>query len=203
VRDHGLARVDRGPRGHALLIDCRSLEVEEIPLPRGLAVLVVHSGQPRALAESAYAERRAACEAAAARLGVASLRDAWPKDVADDPRARHVVTENDRVLQVAAALAAGDREALDELMRASHASLRDDFEVSTPELDALVEALEEAGAIGARLTGGGFGGCVVALVERVAHEYVAGSAPARYRAATGLEATPSLVEPADGAGRVA
>lgn len=189
-----------GRAGHALLIDCRSLEIEEIPLPPELAVLVVHTGLPRALADSAYAERRSACEAAAARLGLASLRDAWPEDVADDPRARHVVTENERVLRAAAALPAGDREALDELMAASHASLRDDFEVSTPELDALVVALEESGAIGARLTGGGFGGCAVALVERVVADYVASNATARYREATGLEPTPYLVEAAEGAG---
>jgi galactokinase len=191
-----------GRAGHALLIDCRSLEIEEIPLPDDLAVLVVHTGMPRALADSAYAERRRACEAAATRLGLASLRDAWPEDVVDDPRARHVVSENERVLQAAAALPAGDRETLDELMRASHASLRDDFEVSTPELDALVEALRESGAIGARLTGGGFGGCAVALVERVVADYVAGSALERYRAATGLEPTPFLVEAAGGAGLV-
>ncbi|MGZ4354135.1 MAG: galactokinase, partial [Gaiellaceae bacterium] len=97
-----------GRRGCALLIDCRSYEVEPVPLPEELAVLVVHSGLPRALAESAYAERRAACEAAAARLGVQSLRDATAEQVAADPRARHVVSENERVLAAADALRAGD-----------------------------------------------------------------------------------------------
>ena len=154
-----------GEAGHALLIDCRSLSIDPIALPSALAVVVVHSGLPRTLATSAYAERRGACEAAAARLGFATLRDATLDQVHDDPRARHVVTENARVLEFAAALRAGDIDALGPLLLASHASLRDDFEVSTPELDLLVELLVEAGAYGARLTGAGFGGCVVALAS--------------------------------------
>jgi galactokinase len=151
-----------GREGCALLIDCRSLEVEAIPLPPDLAVLVVHSGVERELAGSAYAERRRACEAVARRLGLRALRDASPEQVADEPRARHVVSENARVLEAARALKEGDAEALGRLLSASHASLRDDFEVSTPELDALVATLEAAGALGARLTGAGFGGAVVA-----------------------------------------
>lgn len=152
--------------GHALLLDCRTLTVDPIPIPRSIGVVVVHSGEPRTLAGSAYAERRAACEAAAARIGVATLRDASLQQVRNDPRARHVVTENARVLEFAAALRAGDTSALGPLMLASHASLRDDFEVSTPALDRVVAACMEHGALGARLTGAGFGGCVVALVQR-------------------------------------
>ena len=105
-------------------------------------MLVVHSGVPRALEGSAYAERRAACEAVAARLGLPALRDATLEQVADEPRARHVVTENARVLEAADALRAGDLATVGRCCSESHASLRDDFEVSTPELDALVEQLE-------------------------------------------------------------
>ncbi len=153
-----------GRAGSAILIDCRSLEVEPVPLPPGLAVVVADSGVPRNLSETGYAERRAACEATAARLGVPALRDAAPEQVAEDPRARHVVSENARVLAFADALRRGDADALGPLLLASHASLRDDFEVSTPELDALVDRFVAAGALGARLTGAGFGGSAVALV---------------------------------------
>jgi galactokinase len=190
-----------GRSGHALLIDCRSLEIEPVPLPRTLAVVVVHSGLPRTLAGSAYAERRAACETAAARLGVATLRDATPDQVRDDPRARHVVSENARVLEFVAALRAGDVNALGPLLLESHESLRTDFEVSTPELDLLVELLVEAGAIGARLTGAGFGGCVVALVQRNHADDLAAKTVARYRAATGLEPVAFDARAVDGAGR--
>jgi galactokinase len=152
--------------GHALLLDCRTLQVDPIPIPRAVGVVVIHSGEPRVLADSAYAARRAACEGAAARLGVPTLRDATLQQVRDDPFARHVVTENARVLEFASALRSGDIGALGPLMLASHASLRDDFAVSTPALDGMVEACMEHGALGARLTGAGFGGCVVALVQR-------------------------------------
>jgi galactokinase len=133
-------------------------------------VIVVHSGQARALAGSAYAERRAQCEAAAAVIG--PLRQATVDDLVrlDDPllrrRARHVVSENRRVLDFAACLRAGDLAAAGALMSASHASLRFDFDVSTPALDALVAELAAVpGVFGARLTGAGFGGCVVALAD--------------------------------------
>jgi len=112
--------------GHALLIDCRSLDVVPIPIPRELGIVAVHSGLPRTLAGSAYAERRAACEAAARRLGLDALRDATPEQAADDPYARHVVSENARVLAAADALRTGDLETLAAAVRASHASLRDD-----------------------------------------------------------------------------
>jgi galactokinase len=190
-----------GRSGHALLVDCRSLEIEPVPLPRTLAVVVVHSGLPRTLAGSAYAERRAACEAAATRLGLAALRDATPDQVRDDPRARHVVSENARVLEFVAALRAGDVNALGPLLLASHDSLRSDFDVSTPELDLLVELLVGAGAIGARLTGAGFGGCVVALVQRNHADDLVAKTVARYRTATGLEPVAFSARAVDGAGR--
>ena len=171
-----------GRSGHALLLDCRTLAVTPVPLPPACAVVVVHSGLPRRLATSAYAERRTACEAAAARLGVAALRDASFDDVADDPMARHVVSENARVLAAADALRAGDAATFGALMDESHASLRDDFAVSTPELDELVARCRAAGAFGARLTGAGFGGCVVALVDAAARESFVAAIDARYRA---------------------
>ncbi|HEX5096469.1 MAG TPA: galactokinase family protein, partial [Acidimicrobiia bacterium] len=142
-----------GRPDHALLLDCRTLAVTPVPLPPGCAVIVVHSGLPRRLATSAYAKRRAACERAAARLGVAALRDASLSDVADDPMPRHVVSENARVLAAADALRAGDVAMFGRLMDESHASLRDDFAVSTPELDEVVEHCRAEGAYGARLTG--------------------------------------------------
>ena len=160
-----------GVDGHALLMDFSSLEVEPVPMPAGVDVVVVHSGQARALAGSAYAERRTQCEAAADVIG--PLRDANVDDLRrlrDRPllrrRARHVVTENQRVLDFATCLRAGDLADAGGLMAASHASLATDFEVSTPALDALVAELTAVpGVYGARLTGAGFGGCVVALAD--------------------------------------
>jgi len=181
-----------GRRDSALLLDCRSLDLEPVPLPDGLAVLVVDSGVERALENTAYAERRAECEAIAARLGLASLRDATAEQVADEPRARHVVSENARVLTFADALRRRDVDALGPLLLASHASLRDDYDVSTPELDALVEQLVSAGALGARLTGAGFGGSVVALVPAVGADAIARA----------VDAPSRLVRAVDGAARI-
>jgi len=192
-----------GRRDHALLLDCRSLTVTPVAIPAHLGVLVVHSGVERRLVGSAYAERRAACEAAAARLGVAALRDATIEQVADDPIARHVVSENARVEAFVVALAAGRADDAGALMLASHRSLRDDFAVSTPELDRLVELSVEAGALGARLTGAGFGGCVVALTARDELGRVASEVSERYRTETGREPSAFAVSAVDGAGLVA
>jgi galactokinase len=161
---------------------------------------VVHSGVPRTVAGSAYAERRRACEALAHELGLSSLRDATEEQVADEPLGRHVVSESRRVLEVADALAASDLARVGRLLAESHASLRDDFGVSTPELNALVEELDAAGALGARLTGAGFGGCVVAACESGNLESVAATATARYSARTGLEPTGFACRAVDGAG---
>jgi galactokinase len=149
-----------------LLIDCRSASVEAVALPADAAVVVVDSGVRRSLSDGRYAERRAACDAAAARIGVPALRDAVLEQVADDPVARHVVSENERVHRMVRALRAGDLEDAGAILTEGHRSLRDDFAVSTPEVDALVERLLGLGAHGARLTGGGFGGCVIALAAR-------------------------------------
>lgn len=191
-----------GVEDHAVLIDCRSLEITPVLLPRSLAVLVAHSGVARTLAGSAYTERRKACEAAAARLGLPALRDATYEQVADDPIARHVVTENQRVLDFVAALADKDINQLGPLLLASHASLRDDYAVSTPELDLLVELLVENGAIGARLTGAGFGGCVVALVQRNHADHCAALTLNAYQAHTGLVPHAFVVRAVAGAGPI-
>ena len=159
-----------GIAGHALLMDCRDLTVVPVPVPDTVEVVVVHSGQERTLVGSAYGERRAECEEAQRRIG--PLRDAGVEDVAalDDAvlrrRARHVVTENQRVRDAVDALARGDAAALGDLFVEGHRSLRDDFESSTPVVDAAVDRLcAVPGVFGARMTGGGWGGCVVAVSE--------------------------------------
>ena len=190
-----------GRKNEALLIDCRSFAISSVPFPAEVGVVVLDTKIPRELEDTAYAERRAACESTAARLGIRSLRDATAEQVADDPRARHVVSENARTLAVAAALTSGDIGALGSVLSASHASLRDDYEVSTLELDAAAAALESAGAYGARLTGAGFGGCVVALTPRSETRRIAAEAAADYRAATGCDPTTYVVRGAAGAGR--
>ena len=158
--------------GAAGLIDCRSLILTPVPLPPGTVVAVLDTGTRRVLAEAAYGDRRAACERAARAIGVPALRDATLDQVESltDPelraRARHVVTENRRTLDAVAAMQRGDAVALGRLMSASHASLRDDFEVSSPALDHMVGVAHHApGCLGARMTGGGFAGCAVALVD--------------------------------------
>ncbi|MDZ8050255.1 MAG: galactokinase [Aulosira sp. ZfuVER01] len=153
---------------HILFLDTRTLERRVLPLPSGAEILVIDSGVPRTLASSGYNQRRAECEAAARSLVVKALRDITDASVVEDlpellrRRARHVVTENNRVLEVLQGVSSGR---FGELMNASHASLRDDYEVSVPALDTLVEILQNtAGVFGARLTGAGFGGACVALV---------------------------------------
>lgn len=158
-----------GVEGCAVLIECRTETVSPVTVPEGAEVVVIHSGEERRLATSDYAARRTECEQAEAAMGPLYLPDADP-DRIDDPtlrrRARHVINENRRVLAAASALQEGDVTATGALMYESHLSLRDDFEVSTPALDQLVEDLRRhRGVYGARLTGAGFGGCVVALTE--------------------------------------
>jgi galactokinase len=160
----------------ALFLDCRSLRHEQVPLrlaEAGLTVLVIDTRSRHSHATGGYAARRAECAAAAAALDVASLRDAEPSAYerlsgALQRRARHVLTENERVRAAVELLQAGRIEAVGPLLTASHASLRDDFQVSTPELDVAAEAAVIGGAFGARMTGGGFGGCVLALAPTAA-----------------------------------
>ena len=185
-----------GLPGHALTIDCRTEAATPVPLPRAAAIVVADSGVRHALASSGYNERRAESEAAAALLGV-PLRDASLADLkrlAHEPvlqrRARHVVTENARVLAFADALAAGDLAAAGRAMTESHRSLRDDYEVSIPELDGLVaRALELPGVYGARMTGGGFGGSIVVLAAPAAIDDLVGSLGERAAAVSAVRAT--------------
>ena len=198
-----------GRAGHALLIDCRSLDITPVPLPAETTVVVLDTRRRRRLVDSAYNDRRSACERAAAAWGVAALRDLTAGDLAGPPpgldevtlrRVRHVVSENRRTQEAATALAAGDLAALGRLMAESHASLRDDYEVSTPELDAMVEAAGAApGFIGARMTGAGFGGAVVALVRAGEADSFMAAALDAYRTATGAEGESYLCVAADGA----
>jgi galactokinase len=165
-------------RGHALFLDTLTLDTEQVPLEladHGLAVVVIDTNAPHRLVDGEYANRRRTCEAAARLLGVTQLRELDPADLPavesdlEEPvmrrRVRHVVTENARVLDVVSLLEKGDIRAIGPALVASHASLRDDYEVTVPELDVAVDAALDAGAIGARMTGGGFGGCAIALVE--------------------------------------
>ncbi|MHB8681970.1 MAG: galactokinase [Acidimicrobiales bacterium] len=177
--------------GSALLIDFTALAFEPVPLPGGAEIVVVHSGEQRHLAASGYAARRAECEAAAFRLGPLAALEPDEFLGLPDPvlrrRARHVVTECDRVRWCAAALRAGDLADAGQLMTASHRSLSADFEVSTPALDTLVDRLVTTpGVFGARLTGAGFGGCAVALAAPGAVDLTAFRTPAwRVRASAG------------------
>jgi galactokinase len=162
--------VAAGRAGHAMLIDCASLGVDHVAVPEDAAIWVLHSGQERALVGSEYAQRRAQCEAAAAIVGSLPNAPLEHIEALSDPvlraRARHVRSECDRVRSFVDALGADDLTRAGELMVESHASLRDDFQVSTERLDDLVASLvSRPGVFGARLTGAGFGGCVVALTE--------------------------------------
>ncbi len=202
-----------GREGSALLIDCRSHQTRPVPLSdESIVVLIANSNCKHELTGGEYAERRAQCEAAAERLGVSVLRDATMpqldavKDRLDDMsyrRARHVISENQRTLDAADAMAAGDWATVGSLMFASHDSLRDDFEVSTPELDQLVELAAtrcpDGGVIGSRMTGGGFGGCTVSLVRADAADEVAAALGAGYAKAVGIQPTIFATRPAAGA----
>ncbi|MGI8909240.1 MAG: galactokinase [Rubrobacteraceae bacterium] len=158
--------------GSALFIDCRSLDAKTVPFDfeaAGFTLLVCDTNVHHAHTDSGYNDRKQTCEDAARTLGVEELRDATEDDLEkldgeELKRARHIVTENARVLEAADALRGGDYAELGRLMYASHVSMRDDFEISVPEIDTFVELAREAGAVGARLTGGGFGGCAIALI---------------------------------------
>jgi galactokinase len=186
-----------GVRDKALLIDCRSLETQPVPLPRGTVVVVLDTATRRGLVDSAYNERRAQCEAAARLFGVKALRDVTSARLAAraaelEPvtfrRARHVVTEDERTLAAAEAMRANDAARLGTLMDESHESLRHDFEVCNDGLNAMVdEARRAPGCFGARMTGAGFGGCAVALVAADHAEAFVRQVEAGYRKATGLD----------------
>jgi galactokinase len=207
-----------GVVGAALMLDCRSLEYHAVPLALDdVALVVCDSGSPRRLDASAYNERRGQCEAAVAVIArsfptVRSLRDVTAEMLdamgeTFDPvlrrRARHIVEENARVLDAADALASGDHARAGRRFSESHASLRDLYEVSSPELDALVETAESVpGVLGSRLTGAGFGGCTVTLVRRDAIGVLTNAVEERYASRTGLTPQVFEVEPSRGAQRL-
>lgn len=202
-----------GVEGHALLIDCRSLETQATPIPANASIIIINSKVRRGLVESAYNKRREQCEAAARHFGVPALRDVDvamlnAKSEGLDPevfkRARHVVTEDDRVEQAVKALAAGDLVRMGELMQASHISMRDDFEITVPPIDQLVDIVK--GVIGAsggvRMTGGGFGGCVVALVPHEHVDAVRAAIGQNYVSPSGEQAVVYVCRATEGAGEV-
>jgi galactokinase len=193
--------------GHALYLDCRSLGTEQVPFDlasAGLATLIVDTHAPHRHSDNEYAARRATCEAAALALGIASLRevDDLPSALAalpDDlmrPRVRHVVTENQRVLATVKLLRCGAAAEIGPLLTASHGSLRHDYEVTVDELNVAVDAALAGGALGARMTGGGFGGCIIALVrladaDRVAEAVSSAFTAKRFTTPSFFVATPS------------
>ncbi|HEY5821929.1 MAG TPA: galactokinase [Propionibacteriaceae bacterium] len=179
---------------HALFFDCRSFAVEQVSLDldaAGLEILVLDTKTPHALVDSEYATRRATCDEAARRLGLVALRDVTDLDAAlaqlPDPvmqrRVRHIVTENERVLRAADLLREGQVADLAPLLDASHASMRDDFEITVPTVDLAVATAREAGALGARMTGGGFGGCIIALTPSGSAHAVGSAVAESFRAA--------------------
>jgi galactokinase len=198
-----------GKAGHALLIDCRSLATELVPLPPATRVVILDTATRRGLVDSAYNERRQQCETAAAFFGVPALRDVTMQEFESrssglDPltlrRARHIISENERTLEAAKAMQRGDAIQLGRLMVDSHNSMRDDFEISNRELNLMVEiALVQPGCYGARLTGAGFGGCAVALVRAEDTESFAEAVARQYEDESGLTPHVYICEATDGA----
>jgi galactokinase len=201
-----------GKAGHAYLLDCRSLEGEHVPLPEGVKVVILDTATRRGLVDSAYNERRQQCEEAAAFFGCELLRDVDADTFAarehelselTRKRARHVITEDVRTLNAADAMRKGDSVTLGRLMTESHVSLRDDFEVSNDALNTMVEtALAQPGCLGARMTGAGFGGCAVALVEDGQVDTFVSEVMTAYQAATQLEPAVYVSEATEGACRL-
>lgn len=200
-----------GKENHSLLIDCRSLDTRAVSMPTNAAVVIINSNVKRGLVDSEYNARREQCEVAARFFGVKALRDVDPAlffSIQDelDPvvarRARHVITENDRTLAAADALASGDLKRMGELMAESHASMRDDFEITVPQIDKLVEIVKEVigDKGGVRMTGGGFGGCIVALVPEDMVDKVRHAVEQQYQAHSGLKETFYVCTASQGAG---
>lgn len=200
-----------GKAGHAFLLDCQSMKGRFVPVPEDLRIVVLDTSTRRGLVGSAYNERRACCEQAAKHFGKKLLRDVSAEEFAareqelsalDRKRARHVITEDQRTLAAVQAMCGGRNEELGRLMVESHMSLRDDFEVTNDALNAMVDcALEAEGCLGARMTGAGFGGCAVALVERAAVAAFAEQVSDAYRKRMKLEPAVYLCRAVDGAGR--
>jgi galactokinase len=211
--DQLIAVMGRG--GHAMLLDCRSKLPTMIPMDDpDVSVLIVNSNVKHELTGSEYPDRRRQCEKAAQLLGVPMLRDATLPQLesarrrfAQEPngdlcyrRAKHVITENERTTAMASALTNGDWSTCGQLMGSSHRSMKEDFEITCPEIDCLVEvALSVEGVIGSRMTGGGFGGCTVSLIETKRTTEILDTITNRYRSTTGIVPTAFVTQPAQGA----
>ena len=201
--------------GHALFLDCRSLEIQHAPLPQGVSIVILDTSTRRGLVGSAYNERRNQCEEAARWFGVKALRDVsveeFERKTKEEKglsevslkRARHIVTENTRVLEAVGVMKAGNVKRLGELFNASHDSLRDDFEVTNDALNIMVDcAREQASCYGARMTGAGFGGCAVALVKEENTAEFVNAVSEAYRQRSNMEAAVYVCKPSEGASLV-
>ncbi len=200
-----------GKENHALLIDCRSLETQAVSMPEDMAVVIINSNKKRGLVDSEYNTRREQCEEAARIFGVKALRDVtieqFNERVAEldemvAKRARHVITENDRTEEAAVALRAGDMKRMGELMAQSHISMRDDFEITVQEIDLIVDIVKDVigDQGGVRMTGGGFGGCVVAIVPPALVDEVTAAIDSQYEQASGLKESIYVCQAKSGAG---
>ncbi|MCK9998925.1 galactokinase [Providencia rettgeri] len=199
-----------GDAGHALLIDCRSLALFPISIPDDLVVMIINSNKQRGLVGSEYNTRRQQCEEAANLFGVKALRDVTFDEFLQQQhqlspvvakRAKHVISENERTLAAAKALTQNDLLQLSELMAQSHISMRDDFEITVKEIDTLVDIVKSVLGVqgGVRMTGGGFGGCVVAVMQQQCVQPVIDAVEAQYQKATGLQADIYVCQPSSGA----
>ncbi len=202
-----------GLANHALLIDCRSLETKAVSMPEEMAVVIINSNKKRGLVDSEYNTRREQCEEGARAFDVNALRDVTIEEFSQREseldslvamRARHVITENARTLEACDALVAHDMKRLGELMAQSHASMRDDFEITVPEVDALVDMVKAVigDKGGVRMTGGGFGGCIVAVMPPSLVEEVTATVEDKYQAITGLKESIYICHATLGAGEV-
>ncbi|MCE9646727.1 MAG: galactokinase [Chloroflexi bacterium] len=197
--------------GFALFLDCRSLEIQHAPLPENASIVILDTSTRRGLVDSAYNQRRSQCESAARWFGVKALRDVSIEEFKRKTktekldeiilkRARHIVTENARVLEAVQVMKSGNIKRLGELFNSSHASLRDDFEVTNEALNIMVEcANEQQSCFGARMTGAGFGGCAVALVDKNRVQEFVNAVSAAYRQRSGLEASVYICKASEGA----
>ncbi|WP_072054966.1 galactokinase [Aliivibrio fischeri] len=202
-----------GNENHAMLLDCRSLETTAVSMPEDMSVVIINSNKKRGLVDSEYNTRREQCEEAARIFGVKALRDvtieefnakAHELDEMVAKRARHVITENDRTEEAAKVLASGDMKRMAVLMAESHASMRDDFEITVSEVDTLVDIVKNVIGIegGVRMTGGGFGGCIVALVPPMLVDEVKAAVEELYEAKTGLKESIYVCQATNGASLV-
>ncbi|MFT6987662.1 MAG: galactokinase [Psychromonas sp.] len=202
-----------GEEHHALLLDCRSLETQSVSMPEDMSIVIINSNKKRGLVDSEYNTRRLQCEEAAKVFGVKALRDITidqfearinELDAVVAKRARHVITENERTVKAADALRQGDMKLMGQLMAQSHISMRDDFEITVSEIDLIVNIVKaEIGDLGGvRMTGGGFGGCVVALIPPTLVEQVKSAVENKYQAATGIKESIYICQAKSGASQV-